>query len=323
MAAEGFVVPMLDDSPPLPPTVWDTVSSFLGVVFPFVIGLVALLVLYLVLSGLNRLYRWFTDPVEENKEEARKAKAEAEEAEKAAHAAKRKEQEKVNRRQAFERACATARIKDFRVVDGRGKDRHSVIIEIDWSIPAGCKQATLHLWKSEYPFRNPGAVQHHDWRQPANELDFEPDGRPLRFIDTKVTDREPTYYYAWITIVEDAGYNADSARVCFEKRHHVARFSETFAELARRRIERMRHEDALRAAEEGRKPKAAPVPALPPPKRALVDEALEIAASLLQAKKSTEQLYARLDAWCEAQNLSDEDAEVIKEEVLRQLDGKQ
>ena len=240
-----------------------------------------------------------------------------------AEAEKQKKQQEEARERAFVNAITATRINDFRVDDGRGKDRHSVIIEIDWCTVSSHK-TTLHLWKADKAYTGPRSVQYPDSRDRSTNLDFERNGKPLRFIDTDVKDGKPYYYYAWIGLTENKeDYNAKHEDICFEKRYHVARFGETFADLAQRRIRRFKHEEELRAAEAGAKRSKTPSSPLPPAKRELVDEALAIASSLLKAKKTTEQLYARLDAWCEAQELSEEDAEVIKEEVLRQLDGKE
>lgn len=257
--------------------------------------------------------------LKEDKDDAEAKKTKVTEAEEARKAALVKRQEEVAAERLVEqksKALAATTISRFEVSNGRGADRDTVIIEIDWRVPAG-HDARLELYRSEYVCTNRDSVE----GTASRKLDFEIAGQSLRFIDSEVDDRATYYYYAWIRHLWPGEREFLAPTTNFQKRSHFVRFGETFADLAKRRVERLKHEAQLRAAEAGVRRKAEPPP-MPPAKRELVDEALELAGSLLKAKKSTEQLYARLDAWCEAQDLSDEDAEVIKEEVLRQLDGK-
>jgi hypothetical protein len=211
--------------------------------------------------------------------------------------------EEVRTRERADRVLREAtiqnKIKSFSATDGTGKERRCVVIEIDW-IGEEEHKPELHL------YRNRGDIcETADALRSAkgrSHLYFvKKVGKTMQYVDPEVDENRVYNYYAVIEAQPD-GIPLKHV-LAFECVPHLVRFSESFEELADRKISRAKKEAALSALT----PKA---------ETPLGDLAESLLSDLIKGNKTIDEVEQRVEAIIEGMADTDEDEKTIYKETV-------
>ena len=187
------------------------------------------------------------------------------------------------------------------VSDGSGKERGYVVIEIDW-LGKNEQGAMLKLWKDTGTIRTTALEV--EQSPTARLLDYERSGPKLRYVDVDVQNGRSYTYYA----IVEASPNEQRYWFTFDKKTHVARFSESKEQYAERKISQVEIEERLRSATKR------PDPVLP-----LEEFTEKVMKEIVAQKESIKRAEERLISILDASAYQHDEKQIIYAKVMQRI----